>query len=123
MSTSEDGFSFQSGIKRSPYGIAEIEPGWVHENRDRMRVVDVREHHEWESPLGGIAYAERVPMGQLSEAIPTWSKSEPIAIMCRSGNRSGQVAQVMEKMGFSSVASVRGGMLLWNQLRLPNING
>jgi rhodanese-related sulfurtransferase len=34
---------------------------------------------------------------------------------CRSGNRSGQAALILESLGFENVVNVTGGMLDWQQ--------
>jgi rhodanese-related sulfurtransferase len=34
-------------------------------------------------------------------------------IYCRSGNRSGQTAVLMQSLGFTNVADVNGGILAW----------
>ena len=40
-------------------------------------------------------------------------KDEEVYLYCRSGNRSGQAALILETMGFTNVTNVVGGMLAW----------
>jgi rhodanese-related sulfurtransferase len=42
-------------------------------------------------------------------------KNEEVLLYCRSGNRSGQAALVLETMGFTNVVNVVGGMLSWKE--------
>jgi len=37
----------------------------------------------------------------------------PYLLYCRSGNRSGQAAEIMEQLGFTDVTDVDGGILAW----------
>src|SRR5215831_1772956 len=47
-------------------GIWEIQPHWVQEHLHELRVIDVREPHEYDGPLGRIPGAESIPLGTLS---------------------------------------------------------
>ena len=42
-------------------------------------------------------------------------KSKPYYIYCRSGNRSGQVCNYMDGLGFEKTYNLEGGILAWNQ--------
>lgn len=46
-------------------------------------------------------------------AIEQHDKNKNYFLYCRSGNRSGMAAQMMEAMGFKSVCNLEGGMLDW----------
>ena len=87
--------------------------GWVAENKGAVRLVDVREHDEAESD-GMIHGVDVVPMGTVDEASKAWDKEIPVITICRSGRRSGRVALELEKLGFKRIASMRGGMVAWN---------
>lgn len=43
----------------------------------------------------------------------------PYLLYCRSGNRSGQTADLMEQLDFADVADVDGGVLAWSDAGLP----
>jgi rhodanese-related sulfurtransferase len=83
---------------------------------DAINLVDVREPHEHEEfNIGGTL----IPLGRfqtldVDELEPL--KDEEIILYCRSGNRSGQAAMMLESMGFSHVKNLRGGMLRWTEL-------
>jgi rhodanese-related sulfurtransferase len=78
-----------------------------------LNLVDVREPAEHEEfNVGGLL----LPLGMIrageTEAIDSF-KDEELVLYCRSGNRSGQAALILEGMGFTNVINVVGGMLSW----------
>jgi len=83
---------------------------------EKLNLVDVREPHEHaEFNIGGLL----LPLGKVQtmqiEEIEDLRQQEVICY-CRSGNRSGMAALVLEQMGFSNVKNLTGGMLGWQQL-------
>ena len=45
--------------------------------------------------------------------------SAPVAVICRSGMRSGRAAKLLAGAGFTDVSNVRGGMMAWTAANLP----
>ena len=107
-------------IERTPTGVPEVTPEWVGASLpDDAAVIDVRGPDEWNDALGHIARAELVPLEHLANAAQDWDRTRRLVTVCRAGGRSGQAAMILERLGFHHVASMRGGMLAWNQARLP----
>ncbi|HEU4552260.1 MAG TPA: rhodanese-like domain-containing protein [Chitinophaga sp.] len=82
---------------------------------EQLNLVDVREPHEnAEFNIGGIL----LPLGDI-RAMQTDEidnlKDQEVIVYCRSGNRSGQAAMVLETMGFQNVKNLAGGMLAWQE--------
>lgn len=80
---------------------------------ESLNLVDVREPGEHaEFNIGGTL----LPLGQImtmqTDAIDNLQHEEVI-VYCRSGNRSGQAALILETAGFSNVLNLTGGMLAW----------
>ncbi|MBN1238512.1 MAG: MBL fold metallo-hydrolase [Gammaproteobacteria bacterium] len=100
-------------------GINEIDPDWVAEHARALQVVDVREPAETAGELGRIESARVIPLGRLAEGLAALDKEAPTVTVCRSGGRSAQAVTILEKAGFTKVANLAGGMLAWNQHRLP----
>ena len=83
------------------------------QNGESLHLVDVREVFEHDEfniggillPLGDIRMGDTQKIDHL--------KDEEVYLYCRSGNRSGQAALILETMGFSNVTNVVGGMLAW----------
>lgn len=85
------------------------------DNGESLNLVDVREVSEHdEFNIGGIL----LPLGNIRvgeiDTIEHLKESE-VYLYCRSGNRSGQAALILESMGFSNVTNVVGGMLSWKE--------
>jgi rhodanese-related sulfurtransferase len=82
---------------------------------ENIRLLDVREPSEnAEFNIGGVL----LPLGDIrnmqTETIDNW-KHDEVVIYCRSGNRSGIAAQILEQLGFENVKNLTGGMLAWQQ--------
>lgn len=85
------------------------------ESGETLNLVDVREPGEHaDFNIGGILH----PLGRIremdSEGLDDL-KNEEVIIYCRSGNRSGQAAMMLETMGFTNVKNLIGGMLSWEE--------
>jgi glyoxylase-like metal-dependent hydrolase (beta-lactamase superfamily II)/rhodanese-related sulfurtransferase len=100
-------------------GLWEIEPGALQELGDAAQIVDVREPAEFDGPLGHIAGARLLPMGELLARRTELDPQRPVVTVCRSGTRSAQATVQLNKAGFAEVANLGGGMLRWNGERLP----
>lgn len=75
------------------------------------RVVDVREADEFAE--GHIKGAELVPLNQIQKAALKWNPKDPIVLVCRSGNRSGNAATYLASLGFECPINLQGGMMAW----------
>ncbi|HLO81611.1 MAG TPA: rhodanese-like domain-containing protein [Chitinophagaceae bacterium] len=80
---------------------------------EKLNLVDVREPAEnAEFNIGGILHplgkVRNMEIDELEQL-----KGEEVIVYCRSGNRSGQAAMMLETMGFSNVKNLTGGMLAW----------
>jgi rhodanese-related sulfurtransferase len=62
-----------------------------------------------------------VPLKELADRIGELQahKSGPTVVVCRSGVRSTTAAAILEGMGFDQVYNLHGGMVDWNDRRLP----
>ncbi len=85
----------------------------------RRRLIDVREAHEFTGELGHIAGARLVPLGTVTREAAHWNHEDEFVLVCRSGGRSGFAARELRALGFSHVINLTGGMLAWNEAKLP----
>lgn len=99
-------------------GIWEIEPALVLEHGARLQIVDVREADEFDGPLGHVAGAVLIPLGELAARAGELSRDRPVVAACRSGARSAQATVILKKAGFEQVANLAGGMLRWRAQNL-----
>lgn len=85
------------------------------DNGEKINLIDVREPHEHEEfDIGG----QLLPLGRIKsydveELEPM--KEQELILYCRSGNRSGQAALILETMGFENVKNLEGGMKKWQE--------
>jgi len=82
---------------------------------EKLELVDVREPSENEVfNIGGVL----LPLGKIKDfdidSIESL-KDKEVIFYCRSGNRSGQAAMMLESMGFTNVKNLVGGMLAWQE--------
>jgi len=95
-------------------GDGEVSARWAADHIGSFRLVDVREPHELQGPLGAVEDAANVPLLQILSEAQSMDSNVPVVLLCRSGRRSNIAAQALRNAGVSTVASVEGGMLAWN---------
>jgi rhodanese-related sulfurtransferase len=82
-------------------------------------LLDVREPSEYAEVHAKDATL--IPLGQLQLRLNEIAqyKDKPVAIICRSGRRSAQAAEILRSAGFTQVANVEGGTNAWVGAGLP----
>lgn len=88
---------------------------------DRMAVIDVRGPDELVGPLGHIADAMNLPVGDLGDRLTEINAltERPVILVCRTDKRSAKAAVLLREAGFRDVRVLRGGMERWNHDGLP----
>ncbi|MDW7674301.1 MAG: rhodanese-like domain-containing protein [Bacillota bacterium] len=76
-----------------------------------LQLLDVREEVEYAE--GHIEGSVLIPLGQLGDRISELDPEKPVLLICRSGNRSGQAADLLVKEGFKDVNNLEKGILQW----------
>ena len=85
-----------------------------------MTLLDVRE--DWEVALAPVPTATvHIPMGEISVRIGELDPKKETVVICRSGGRSAQVADFLERQGFGKVFNLSGGILAWSRVIDPSI--
>ncbi len=76
-------------------------------------IVDVRRPEEFEA--GQIETAKNINFlaDDFIKTISQLDTLQPLLIYCRSGNRSGRAAKVMDSLGFKKIYDLEGGYLNW----------
>lgn len=77
---------------------------------DDAVLLDVREDDEWAA--GRAPGAVHIVMNEIPVRLGDLPDLEPVAVICRSGGRSGQVVQWLNAQGIDAV-NVDGGMRAW----------
>ncbi len=105
-----------------PEGLGEIvklEPQEFQKILGEATLVDIRTPEEFaEGHLKGavlINYKKRT----FPDYINVIDKEKPVAIYCRSANRSGKAAYIMQNLGFKKVYDLAGGIKAWKKAGLP----
>lgn len=109
--------------------IREIGPDQYSARAGDRTLIDVREPAEFDT--GPVAGAVNIPRGVLEFQVdahpavadvsdPALShKAQAIVVVCRTGGRSALAAMNLQRMGFSDVRSIAGGITDWAAAGLP----
>lgn len=95
-----------------------------------LLIVDIREPDEYAA--GHIQGSLLVPRGILetscdwgySDTLPALAqaRTQPVVLVCRSGNRTALAALTLQQMGYEQVFSMKTGVRGWNDYELPLVN-
>jgi sulfur-carrier protein adenylyltransferase/sulfurtransferase len=86
----------------------EIDPDELEQVREQVRLIDVREPHEYE--ISRIDGAELIPLGEIPKRMNELDSSEDIVLFCKSGARSMQALEFLNGVGFNKLKNLRGGI-------------
>jgi len=82
-----------------------------------LSIVDIREQREHDQTR--VPGVPLIPLSTLAERMDELPAG-PLAILCRSGSRSGRVAEYLNSLGtYGEVANLDGGIIAWVQDGLP----
>jgi sulfur-carrier protein adenylyltransferase/sulfurtransferase len=94
--------------------VPEITPRDLKTRLDRgddLYILDVREPHEYQiCNLDG----HLIPLGELARRVNELDSSREIVAHCRSGKRSAEAVQFLQKAGFRKIWNLKGGILAWS---------
>ncbi len=79
-------------------------------------LLDVRTAEEFAS--GHLPGAVNISLQDLPSRLGEVPVDQPVVLYCRSGNRSGQAAALLEEAGYTQVADL-GGIIDWQAAGLP----
>ena len=94
--------------------------GFARRQQNGARVLDVREPGEYVE--GHVPDALPVPMAELPDRLGELDASEPVYVVCASGNRSAAMTDVLTAAGFEAY-SVIGGTQGWAESGRPLVTG
>lgn len=103
--------------------IATISPKQLHEKilaGESIELIDVRTPAEYQEVH--VCCAKNIPLDQLpasSLVSARMGSSQPLYLICRSGNRAKQACEKIAQAGFTNVVNVEGGTMGWDQAGLP----
>jgi rhodanese-related sulfurtransferase len=112
---------FRQLVARAKNNISEISPAEAAEKIERgeAHLIDVREQDQWIS--GHAAGAEHLSRGtielEIEDKFP--DLNAPIICYCGGGGRSALATESLQKMGYTNVRSLAGGLKAWKAAGLP----
>lgn len=84
----------------------------MQDNQEDFQLIDVREAHEYdEANIGAIL----IPLGEVPSHMDEISRDKKVVVHCRSGKRSANAIQFLEKQGFDNLYNLKGGILAYQQ--------
>lgn len=88
-----------------------------YEHKSGNILVDVRTAKEFSQGHLSQAINIDVKDNYFEQKMEQFDKNQPVYLYCRSGKRSLQAAQKLEKLGFKNIYNLEGGFLRWEQKR------
>lgn len=80
-------------------------------------LLDVRAADEYRA--GHIAGARHLPMGVIFKRLEELPSDQPLIVQCGGGLRSQVVASLLQRVGYTNVHNLHGGIEAWKQAGLP----
>lgn len=112
---------FQQLVTNAKQHVTEIAPAEARHRieRNEALLIDVREESDWaEGHAQGARHLSRgIIELEIEEQVPDTSTS--IICYCGGGSRSALVAESLQKMGYTNVRSLTGGLRAWKEAGLP----
>ena len=104
--------------------IMDIDPKEAAKRIAEFILIDVRGAEEYFDQLGHIEHSINLPIsGDLEKMLESFEPDKKYLFICRSGGRSARACRIAQGLGFGFVYNLKGGMLSWNETRLPVISG
>ena len=120
VSEYEEGAGAAGGSEEVPE-ISPVELRDRLESGDRLRIVDVRQEHEWEIVNLGDRGATLIPLDSLLERISELDSAEEIVLHCQGGFRSAKALRQLRDAGFRKLWNLQGGILAWQKEVDPSL--
>ena len=99
--------------------VFDVEPQEVFELKGQVKLVDVRRPDELTGELSHIEGVTHIVLDELGSRLSEIPKDETVIFVCRSGQRSASATDFAQSQGYKEVYNMLGGMIKWNELKLP----
>lgn len=93
-------------------------------NRENGVVVDIRTKEDYKR--GHITDAVHILPSDIKAgnlAALESHKSDPIIVVCKTGQTARESAELLAKAGFANVNLLKNGLVAWNEANLPLVRG
>ncbi len=78
---------------------------------NHLKIIDVREPHEWE--ISRIEGATLIPLSQLAARMNELDSADEIVLQCKTGGRSMKALELLHTAGFRKLKNLKGGINAW----------
>lgn len=115
------GFLFVRGVQSEDRkAISPREAFELMQQDTNVVILDVRTPAEFWGELSHVQGAMLIPVQELERRLDELKpfRDKTILAICRTGNRSGRAAKLLNEKGFKTL-NVEGGMVQWNAEKLP----
>ena len=103
--------------------VKDVSCSSVKDKLSEFEIIDVRRTDEFTGELSHIKGAKLLVLQEeFEKKIQSFDRHKKYLMVCRSGGRSSKAARIALTNGFSNVYNLEGGMLAWNEARLPVAN-
>jgi hydroxyacylglutathione hydrolase len=108
---------FDPSAVRGVAALPQVTPAELAPRLNDVTIVDVRGASEWAA--GHIPGAKHIPLGYLAQRAGEIPQGTPVVMQCQSGARSAIAASVLERLGFTHILNLSGGITAWGAAGLP----
>ncbi|MFD1739018.1 rhodanese-like domain-containing protein [Bacillus salitolerans] len=105
------GFTFLEKKSIETISISELEKRLQEQKSESVVFIHVREQHEYKS--GHVKGMKNYPLSTFKTDYKTLPRDAKVIILCRSGKRSLQAAEILKGNGFTNIKSVDGVIIQW----------
>lgn len=106
-----------AGLMTQSYAVKHVQEVADQIVNGSVTVLDVRAESEWEESR--LSNAHHIMLGYLPQRAAEVMNGKPIVVVCRTGNRSGIAASLLQAQGAQEVINLAGGLVAWKQAGLP----
>jgi molybdopterin/thiamine biosynthesis adenylyltransferase/rhodanese-related sulfurtransferase len=91
----------------------------MRERGESFTLVDVREPREW--GISDLPGSVKIPLATLPASLEKLSKEDEIVVYCRTGARSANAVQFLQRQGFGKAKNLVGGINEWAERIDPSL--
>jgi rhodanese-related sulfurtransferase len=101
-----------------PAGVVEVSASQANAKRQAGAwLLDVRTPEEWDT--GHIPGSKLIPLADLPTRLAEVPRGREVVVVCRSGRRSKEAAELLQKAGYQGAVSLAGGLQAWTAAGYP----
>ncbi len=99
--------------------LTQISVEHLRASRASLTILDVRDQSEWDE--GHIEAAVHLPYYDIEQHLHELDCTQPLAVLCATGQRSSLACSLLQKHGFTNLSNVVGGMAAWEKAQFEGV--